>query len=142
MFLCIWYEKMAALGPCGLASQHFGRFRLCLPIAYVERTCTESNTEPVFSPGAGSQRILRSFVQFLSLLRQKPELLHTVCVNLKSINKLPHMKSINIPPLVKTIIEHVMRVLRRPIVLLCVRCSILIVLTKTFRYCLPYCISK
>jgi hypothetical protein len=34
---------------CGLVSQHFECFRLRLPIAYVERSCTFSNTTPVYS---------------------------------------------------------------------------------------------
>jgi hypothetical protein len=48
---------------------------------------------------------------------------------------LTHMNSINNRCLVKTIIEYVMRtcVLRRPIVFLRFRCSILILLIKTVR---------
>ena len=54
------------------------------------------------------------------------------------------MKSINSLSLVKTIIEHVMRirVLRRPIVFLRVRCSILILLIKTLRYSILTFVDK
>jgi hypothetical protein len=39
---------MTSLGPCGIVSQHFESFRLRLPIAYVEPSCTFSKTEPVY----------------------------------------------------------------------------------------------
>jgi hypothetical protein len=65
----------------------------------------------------------------------------------KTTNKLSLIRSISNLFLVKTVIEHVMRtrVLRRPIVFLRVRCSILILLIKTVRCSIvrciiPYCI--
>jgi len=58
---------------------------------------------------------------------------------LKSMNNPKHMKSINSLSLVKTIIEHVMctRVLRRPIVFLRVRFSVLSLWHLWFS--LPHC---
>jgi len=53
---------------------------------------------------------------------------------IKSINNIMHIKSINNLSLVKNIIERLMRVLRRPIVLLRIRCSILILSIKFVRY--------
>ena len=63
---------------------------------------------------------------------------------IKSINNITRMKNINKFSLVKNIIEHVMRmrVLRRPILFLrvrcsiCVRCTIQILLIKTVRCCI------